>query len=301
VKFFLHVVPGIAHQYSLLAGFLSERSLEKMAPVDSDSDAELGPGASDGPSYVACPRSGYAALQLQPVQAPLGTYRTSDEGLHGRLVSYNYSFSASPDNEPRGLRRRDSDAMSTAVTMHSSRASTWGSSNAGTDLLSLYTGSSAGSVSSIRTADVDSHGPQQEWVEGDDSVLRSWTEPFSCPYEALGCPFTTDELGGLEEHCKAHFRGKLPRETDCPLGCGWKSTAKNGVDAWNDREAHLGVPHWPFNKVMTLAGTHKHFEHMWRIGILSAAQLKELRQSGHLSSQAAPYLESERTARRRGR
>ena len=266
----------------------------------SDSSSDSGSGSSDS-AYVASPRQAgsLAALRAQQIQPLIHDPRWTESntgGFESRFAASRYSFSSSPNNLPRALKRTDSGSMSTAVAPPS-RSTTWGSTSSAYPP-SLGSGSTAASGSSARTTDADSI-LKQSLLEDVNGVLERRQPGLPCPYGILDCSFTSPDLPIWETHSLSHFKGSPPKICSCPFeGCVWSVEAETAQQAWYSRSAHIRTHSSTEWIVRPILPGHAHVGHLWRTGVIGTAELKELRQNGRLGMSSAAVLRSSRDDRR---
>ncbi|KAK3117742.1 hypothetical protein LTR53_000552 [Teratosphaeriaceae sp. CCFEE 6253] len=269
-----------------------------MSDGGSDSDTGSGSGSSDSASYVAPARQqlSLAALRTQHVQPLIHDPRwssSSDDGYR-HLAIQAYSFPTSANDQPRTLGRTGSDAASMAALAMSSRSTTWKSTSSTGCTPSLGSYPTVSSTSSISTADADLILPQTlDLLDDVDGVLVQQLPVLQCPYSILDCAFTSTDLDQWDIHGLAHFRGQLPKTWPCPFeGCSKSFEAEKSEQAWSSRRVHLHSHRVADRVVIPVDCRHAHVDHLWRVGIISKAEFKELKQHGKLEAGSAPYLAS---------
>ncbi len=148
-------------------------------------------------------------------------------------------------------------------------------------------------------------------VEGADGGLvqqqPEQTRPravFECAFRFLSCRYWSEDEEEWKTHCLSHFRGASPpHRVSCPL-CNMTFSSEVPKLAWEDRMDHVAAHHRAHD--MPGAGVGPDFElyqHLWRKGIITGAELKELvaRHVLHQEPQSYSVIQGPTTEERRNR
>jgi predicted small metal-binding protein len=76
-----------------------------------------------------------------------------------------------------------------------------------------------------------------------EDPLRFKRRPLGCAYSFLACSYGSEDFDEWDTHCRCHFRGYLPKSTDCPFDCDWSTTASSGEEAFDERKEHIKEVH----------------------------------------------------------
>jgi hypothetical protein len=138
---------------------------------------------------------------------------------------------------------------------------------------------------------------------GESGVLEapdmSTSQAWQCSFGFLGCEATFDDIEAWNAHCKAHFRGRLPRMVTCPFGCPGSFLGSTGIEAWQERIAHVHRHHEHGGRLRVRPDQNL-ICHLWRTRVVTDAEEQELRRCGRLGGNSV-YLESASSGpRRRG-
>ncbi|EMC96767.1 hypothetical protein BAUCODRAFT_488905 [Baudoinia panamericana UAMH 10762] len=267
-----------------------------MSVSGSDSEAEPSSRASAYVAHVHTGPSLAAALRAHTSQPPIVDYTTQsleEEDRFQSFVASVYSFPAGNESVPRVVpKRRDSGTDSMAVTH--SRSATLDSLSSSKRTPSLRSGSTAETVSTVKTpSDADSFGQPSILVEVDGALgLPDDSTRLSCPYRFLNCHITCDDIAEWDTHCRSHFRGTLPRTARCDFhGCDWAMTASSGDEAWSHRLRHLNLHH-PAQRVVVRRerADQAMIGWLWQARVLQGPAMTELRQHGQLGESTSAYL-----------
>ncbi|KAG9185551.1 hypothetical protein G6011_06882 [Alternaria panax] len=124
---------------------------------------------------------------------------------------------------------------------------------------------------------------------------------YECVFWFLNCPYASQDREEWETHCSSHFRGEEPPNTvQCPL-CEWGVTCEVGGQAWSMRMQHLAYEHTMRGQTLrTSRPDFWLFEYLWRVRLIDAADLKELRGGNHnLTHTLGNFVEMSRRRRER--
>lgn len=184
---------------------------------------------------------------------------------------------------------------SRAVSIHT-RSSKIGGHRPSSKAQSNYTPSfgsypTARSGSSVRTSCADSLLLQNVLEEDEAGIPRAPSTEniegrLACSYSFLACSFRTNNLEEWDTHCVSHFRGVLPKTTECPFYlCEWSIKAESGEEAWRCRVIHIVADG---HSQQGFVDTNRRpkaslIDHLWRHRIIDDADKKQLIRHGRLS------------------
>jgi len=274
----------------------------------SDRNAERGAGSSASASGAGTNlEMQLQKLKLQrPIQDPRWLENNTD--FVGRVLASQYQFPTGVTGVQQPFPGSEVDAMSLAVIAQNRTVMTGHdgsphfvyassrSSSYSTRTPSLGSYPSAQNVPSIRTSNVSDFQPPPAHIQRAEIDSRPQPCALACSYSFLDCSFTSDDRDEWNTHCKAHFRGKLPRTVDCPFRCRWQYSTETGEEAWVEREKHICNDHSMYDIVETSRRPDNALlSHLWRSDIIDEAQLKALRMNGR--SGDVVFLRSARSDR----
>jgi hypothetical protein len=255
---------------------------------------------------------GLASLGSQKIHSRIQDWSNDQSAPGPGFVVQAYSYPRGPASIPRSP---PSIQSSMALTMQS--VSSLDSAFKGS-VPSLSTGSSSASDSSLRSSAasaavrpgifdddgyyVGSTGSDSD-IQGDDpsNPASKQSKGVACLFSFLGCQETFTDLEWWNEHCKSHFEGKAPpRQLRCPYSaCAWATSRQDGEDAWNQRWEHIDQEHdvLSHSEVLCEEPDVQLFQYLWKVRIITDAQLQELRKCGRLESDPTPFVVPEKPDR----
>jgi hypothetical protein len=128
------------------------------------------------------------------------------------------------------------------------------------------------------------------------------TPVYECAFWFLNCGYISQNKEEWETHCSSHFRGEEPPQTvQCPL-CDWEVTCDLGRHAWGMRMHHLAYEHTMRGQTLrTSRPDFRLFEYLWRMRLIDAEDLKELKGGNHnLTHPPGNFVEMNGRRRERG-
>jgi hypothetical protein len=276
-----------------------------MSEQDSDYVTESGrrdsaytPQAMQGPSLTL--------LDCQSVRPRIQDWNTDKDTPGPDFAIRAYDLGGGPAGIPRSL-PSNSSSMAYFGASFTDLTPSLSSGSTGSD--SSVQSSAAGSA--VREGPLDDEGryvdaTHDNQSERSCSVTGRRSRYTPCLYQFLGCKQTTfEDTRGWYEHSKSHLRGQAPpKNLRCPYSsCTWTTSSADGEVSWKKREAHLESNHDVLADGEPLCEKRdaQLYEHLWRLHVISSAQLQELRQSGRLGSDSQPYVTTEKPERRRNR
>lgn len=223
-----------------------------------------------------------------------------------RVSASRYRFPTGDTGVQPSYQPSEGDAMSMSVNTQSQTASTSQNNSLysvnassrspaySTQVPSLGYYPSASSAPSVHTNNVSDLLTPLAHIQRAAIDNRLQPRSLACSYSFLNCSFTSNELDEWNTHCKAHFRGKLPKVVDCPFQCDWRADAATGEEAWSKREKHINNEHSVYDIIDTSRRPDKFLvSHLLNSKIIEGFEYKELRTNGRLSGSV--FLRSARS------
>jgi hypothetical protein len=240
-------------------------------------------------------------LDNRIVNRPLDAWVQEPNDVSARFVHFGDNFVAvqhlaqSDDNTESLLDTAatatstiKSDPASMAPTLLHQSTNTHNNNNNPPSLRSCYT-SATPTESSISTA-LASHFPAGVPLLEDNNgvleipvvALHSHAPVYECAFWFLNCAYISQNKDDWEIHVLSHFRGEEPPASVlCPL-CEWAVTCETGSEAWALRMQHLAHEHTMRGQTLrTSRPDFALFEYLWRVRLIDAADLKELKGGNH--------------------
>lgn len=276
-----------------------------MSAQDSEYVTESGRRASAYPQATQGPSLNL--LASQSVRPRIQDWDQDEDSPGPDIAVRAYKLPRGPASIPRTLPNSSSlmalfDASFTELTPSLSSGSSSGSDS------SIQ--SSAASVA-VRPGLLDAEGRYVDATRSfqtDQSRSSLDRQPArkSCLFKFLGCEKTfSKNAREWYDHSKSHFRGHTPPSNlRCPYAsCSWTISGVDGEEAWWTRWTHLQSGHDVLSDGEALCEKRDGlmFEHLWKLRVISSAQLQELRCSGRLGSDSQPFVTTEKSERRRQR
>jgi hypothetical protein len=265
-------------------------------PSGTDIEAEAGRSASADAEVARSNLALLAELQqleIKPIVDEENWHDHESPGFQQRVLAAQLAelstFDGNLPAPPKVASGASVVAMSLSV-QDTNRSGPTSSSQSRSDYTpSLISHSTLQSSSAARTSHASSVAVHHVLEEDVDGVLFQPPEirierGLRCSFWFLACVEEFDNLDDWDTHCQSHLHGRLPLKAACPFECTWSHTASDGEDAWQARMLHVIGAHRGHGVVDTLSrpdGTL--LQHLWNVGIIDNAQLKELRQYGFLT------------------
>jgi len=253
---------------------------------------------------------GLASLGSQDIQSRIQDWSNDKSAPGPGFAVQAYSYPGGPASIPRSP---PSIQSSMALTMQSVSSL---DSNFTGPVPSLSTGSSSASNSSLRSSAAsavvrpgmfDDDGYYVGGTGSDiqtsnpSSPVKKQSNGVACLFGFLNCQETFTDVEWWNEHCKSHFEGKAPpRQLRCPFSsCPWTTSRQDGEDAWNQRWEHLDREHDVLSHSEALCEEPdvQMFQYLWKVRVITDAQLQELRECGRLGSDFTPFVVPEMRVR----
>lgn len=246
--------------------------------------------------------SSFAALQNLPTQPIVGDNNWHSDvhrDFHQRFAIGQYYLPGEPRTAPRKPAAPSSSGASMAVAINQSQYSSIYTPSLAGSLATLSSRPSAGTSSG--SSALNRYQTSRLLEEGDDGVLQvpAAVAYWQCPFGFLGCEESLNSICEWDVHCQSHFRGRdnLPKSVQCPFECQWSYQGGSGRDAWTQRWNHVYSFHFAGGRINASRRPDPVLvEHLWRIGVISSAQKKDLRTTGRINDNNI-YLESANSSR----
>lgn len=295
---------------------MSSSSSAEFSASDTGSESEDGlqpaNASAAGPKIASKGRQ--RGRPLQRLTDPVRSRNSDSSELQNRLRAIQQylprtsEYSTAFNSADTQYSRTSSMAVSVlsrstiTISLPSSTRSSYTAPSLSTSVSTLRSGPS------VRTARTSSVTSQRYGIEEDEQGVPTLPEEendvrLECCFGFLRCQHIFNDLEQWDCHCRAHYRGHLPRVAQCPFpGCGWEQQTQQGKDVWQDRLDHMEEEHDEEDYTWTQQRpTVSMLQSMFQARMIDGLQYQELRRDGQLSDQPALNTTSPREDRRRRR